>query len=47
MSDPLQRDCGDLPDTAPPKGLARVGLIAAGTALLVVAGGVYVRTRES
>ena len=47
MSDPLQRNCGDLPDTAPPKGLARVGLIAAGTALLVVAGGVYVRTRES
>ena len=47
MSDPLQRDSGDLTDAAPPKGLARAGLIAAGAALLVVAGGVYVRTRDS
>ncbi|WP_420381421.1 efflux RND transporter periplasmic adaptor subunit [Novosphingobium sp.] len=42
MSDPH-----GVPDAAPPKGLGRVGLIVAGAALIVVAGGIYVRTRDA
>jgi RND family efflux transporter MFP subunit len=42
MSDPH-----GIPEGAPPKGLGRVGLITAGAALLVVAGGIYVRTRDA
>jgi len=47
MSEPYTPDAHGVPDGPPPKGLARVGLIAAGAALLVVAGGIYVRTRDS
>jgi len=42
MSDPH-----GVPDAAPPKGLGRVGLLAAAAALVVVGGGIYVRTRDS
>jgi len=42
MSDPH-----GVPDAAPPKGLGRVGLLASAAALVVVGGGIYVRTRDS
>jgi len=44
MSDPHGLPTGD---GAPPRGLARVGLIAAGLAALVIGGGYYVRSRDS
>jgi RND family efflux transporter MFP subunit len=44
MSDPHGLPTGD---GAPPRGLARFGVIAAGLAALVLVGGIYVRSRDS